>query len=256
MRMRHLPDIILVSLVFLMCGEKNGAPENSGEFNVLTSQEKADGWKLLFDGSSFSGWRGLGMETVPEGHWTVENGTIRKVARKDVPEQSDGKPLPGGDLMTVEAFGDFELKLEWKTAPGGNSGIKYNVSEEISKSRGSGHSALGFEYQVIDDAGYPGKLNPAQTTGALYDLIPPGDKILRPGQWNETRILLKGNHGEHWLNGKKVVEYEIGSALLDSLIAASKFRDVPGFGLKRKGHIILQDHADEAWYRGIKIRTL
>ncbi len=256
MGMRHLPAIIAVSLVFIMCGEKATVPENGGQANILTSQEKAEGWKLLFDGSSFSGWRGLGRETVPEGHWTVENGMIRKVARKDVPKQSDGNPVPGGDLMTVETFEDFELVLEWRTAPGGNSGVKYNVSEEISKSRGSGYSALGFEYQVIDDAGYAGELNPAQTTGALYDLIPPGEKNLRPGEWNETRILVKGNHGEHWLNGKKVVEYEIGSALLDSLIRASKFRDVPDFGLKRKGHIILQDHADEAWYRGIRIRSL
>ena len=131
------------------------------------------------------------------------------------------------------------------------------MSEELSTSRGGGYSALGFEYQVLDDDRHPDGADEDHRTGSLYDLIAPQNKQLRPvGEFNQARIVFQGNHGGHWLNGMKVVEYDLGTSLMDSLLAASKYRSIPGFGDKRKGHIVLQDHGDAVWYRNIKIRLL
>jgi hypothetical protein len=234
--------------------EKEDASANP---NTLKKQEITTGWRLLFDGKSLVNWRGLGMDNVPKGQWIIEDGQIKKVAKENIPLSEDGKPAPAGDLMTIESFENFEFSIEWKVSTGSNSGIKYNVSEELSMSRGGKHSALGFEYQVIDDYGYTGKLRANQTAGALYDLFPPGPKNLKPaGEFNKSRIILQGNHGKHWLNGKKILEFEIGSASFDSSLAVSKFRDITGFADKKKGHIVLQVHPGETWYRNIKIREL
>lgn len=224
----------------------------------LTAAEKAAGWKLLFDGKSFAGWRCLGFDTVLTARWQVQDGTIRKIPSGQVPLMADGRPVEGADLITTGTYRDFELTFQWKVAPAANSGVKYNVSEEMSKSYPPGHSALGFEYQVLDDDRHPDGKLPIHRAASLYDLIAPnGQKQLRPvGEWNDARIVLRGNHGEHWLNGKKVVEYELGSPAMDSAVARSKFRSIPGFADHRAGHIVLQDHVDEAWYRNIKIREL
>lgn len=246
--------LVASTLGLTACNQQNQAAAS----NTLTAKEKSDGWTLLFDGKSFNGWRGLGRDHMPTGYWTIEDGTLKKIASGDVPRRADGQPVEGGDIMTDKTYRNFDLAFDWKISPGGNSGLKYNVSEEISTSIGGAHSALGFEYQVIDDKGYPGKLKDTQKTGALYDLIPPDStKQLMPvGEFNHSRIIVQGNHGEHWLNGKKVVEYELGTPLLDSLIAASKFNNVPRFGEHKDGHIVIQDHVDAAWYRNIKIREL
>jgi len=128
---------------------------------------------------------------------------------------------------------------------------------ELSTSRGPSHAALGFEYQILDDEGHPDGHNVTHQAADLYDLISAQDKTLRPvGEFNQTRIVFNGNHGEHWLNGKKVLEYDLGTARMDSLLAISKYRNIPGFGDRKKGHIVLQDHTDAAWYRNIKIRVL
>jgi hypothetical protein len=227
--------------------------------NALTEAERADGWELLFDGETFAGWRGLGRESIPEAHWIVEDGAIRKVASGDVPTAPDGQPLEGGDIMTVDAYTDFELVLEWRVAPGANSGIKYNVDEEMSTSFPPPYAALGFEYQVLDDDLHPDAQNgPNRTAAALYDLIGPGTgKSLRPvGEYNQARIVFQGSHGEHWLNGVKVVEYDLGSDRFKDLLAASKYQPIEGFADKRSGHIVLQDHGDDVWFRSIKIREL
>ena len=216
-------------------------------------------WKVLFDGQTFSGWRGLGRESVPPGHWIIEDGAIRKVAGVDVPRAEDGQPLQGGDLMTEATFRDFELIFEWKVSPGANSGIKYNVSEEASTSFPPANAALGFEYQILDDERHPDAENgPNRTAAALYDLLPPGPtKTLRPvGAFNEGRIIFIGGHGEHWLNGEKVLEFDLGSQPFDSALAVSKYAPLPGFADLRAGHIVLQDHGDEVWFRNIKIREL
>ena len=227
--------------------------------NTLTDAERAEGWTLLFDGQSLDGWRGIGTDSVPTAHWVIQDGAIHKIPRGQVAVRADGQPLRGGDLMTENTFGDFEFAFEWKVSPGGNSGIKYNVSEELSMA--NGNAALGFEYQVLDDDRHPDAkagVNGNRTAAGLYDLIAPtaGKPVNAPGEWNQGRIIYRGNHGEHWLNGQKVVEFDLGSARMDSLLAASKYAPIQGFADRREGHIVLQDHNDAAWFRNLKIRTL
>jgi hypothetical protein len=226
--------------------------------NTLTSAEQAAGWRLLFDGTTLTGWRGLGYDSVPTVHWRVVNGAIEKIPTGKGAKIADGQPANGGDLMTIATFGDFELSFQWQVAPGANSGVKYNVSEEFSLAHASNHAALGFEYQVLDDSLSDDNKIPSHRAGSLYDLIPPnGAKRLAPvGQWNTSRIVFQGQHGEHWLNGAKIVEFDLGTPRMDSLLAKSKYRTIPGFADRRVGHIILQDHDDEAYYRDIKIREL
>ncbi|HET7371847.1 MAG TPA: DUF1080 domain-containing protein [Gemmatimonadaceae bacterium] len=226
--------------------------------NQLTAAERAAGWKLLFDGRTFAGWRGLGYDSVPTAHWRIVDGAIEKVASGNVPRIADGQPAAGGDLMTTDTFRDFELVFQWKVVPGSNSGVKYNVSEELSLAKATNHAALGFEYQVLDDSLNDDNKVPTHRAGSLYDLVAPNAaKHLRPvGQWNDARIVFRGNHGEHWLNGAKIVEFELGTPRMDSLLAASKYHPIPGFADHRSGHIVLQDHGDEAYYRSIRIRVL
>jgi hypothetical protein len=226
--------------------------------NALTEQEKAQGWILLFDGKTFNGWRGLGYDGVPSALWIIEEGAIKKVPDKDVPLQKDGQPLEGGDLMTSATFEDFELAFEWKISPAGNSGVKYNVSEEMSVAKQPVHAALGFEYQVLDDDRHPDAKNgPNRTAAALYDLIGPQNKKLKPvGEFNSGKIIFVGKHGEHWLNGVKVLEFDLGAPRFENLLAASKYKDLLRFADKRKGHIVLQDHTDAVWFRNIKIRVI
>jgi hypothetical protein len=224
-----------------------------------TDSESGEEWRSLFDGTSFAGWRGIEAEAIPDGHWTIEDGTIRKIASADVPTATDGQPLVGGDIMTDETFEHFEMTFEWKVAPGANSGIKYNVSREMSVASVPTTAALGFEYQVLDDDLHPDALNgETRQAAALYDMIPPAEgKPLRPvGEFNEGRIVFVDGHGEHWLNGVKVLEYDIGSDRFDELLAASKYAPIQGFADPRAGHIVLQDHSDDVWYRNIRIRVI
>jgi hypothetical protein len=233
--------------------------ETAPKINALTDQERADGWELLFDGETFAGWRGLGRDRIPEGHWTIEADSIRKVASGDVPTAADGQPLEGGDIMTLATYENFELAFEWKVAPGANSGIKYNVSEEMSTGSPPEHAALGYEYQILDDEKHPDARNgPNRTASALYDLMGPSEqKALRSvGEFNQARIVFRENHGEHWLNGKKVVDFDLDSDDFKARFEASKYQPIPGFADKRKGHIVLQDHGDDVWFRNIKIRVL
>jgi hypothetical protein len=232
--------------------------EETAASNFLTEKEKADGWILLFDGESFEGWRGLGIDGIPEGHWVIEDDAIKKVPSADVPLMEDGQPLVGGDLVTIQTFENFELCFEWRISPAGNSGIKYNVSEEMSISYPPSRAALGFEYQILDDDGHPdAQASDSHTAAALYDLIVPRSKILKPvGEFNTARIIFQGNHGEHWLNGAKVLEYDLETPQMEGLINASKYNDITDFAKKRKGHIVLQDHTDAVWFRNIKLRII
>jgi len=212
----------------------------AGDPNTLTDAEQAAGWKLLFDGRTTAGWVAIGKGEFPAKGWRVSDGTLHHATKG------------GGDIVTSEHFQDFELAWEWKIAPGANGGLKYNLADPVQN--------VGFEYQMIDDAGYPKarELAPAQLTGALYALLETSsDKKLKPaGEWNASRILVKGNHVEHWLNGGKVLEFEMGGEALKAAIAKSKFRDAPKFGEKTKSPILIQDHGDECWLRGLKIRVL
>jgi hypothetical protein len=227
--------------------------------NTLSDQEREEGWELLFDGQSFDGWRGIGVDSVPSAHWQIEDGVIHKIPSGDVPLRPDGQPVSGGDLMTEDTYGDFELTFDWKVSEGGNSGVKYNVDEDLSMQ--NGRAALGFEYQILDDDRHPDAkagVGGNRTAAGLYDLIAPasGKPVNAPGEWNHGRIVFQGNHGEHWLNGQKTVEYDLGSARMDSLLAASKYAKIQGFADRRDGHIVLQDHNDAVWFRNIKIREL
>lgn len=220
--------------------------------NKLSDKEIEDGWFLLFDGKSSDGWRRAYREDFPDKGWKIENGELT------VEASGGGESVHGGDIVSIEKFSDFELKLQVKLTPGANSGIKYFVAEaEV------GHvgSAIGPEYQVLDDKIHPdahlGPIPGSRTFASLYDLIPAKNKRVNPiGQWNNVRILAQGKHVEHWLNGFKVLEYERGSEEFRELVAISKFKDRPGFGEAEEGHILLQDHGDEVSYRSIKIRRL
>ena len=271
--MNKPPLIFAFALTAAGCARSNQPPSHADSFspqkvgviadtggaqNQLTAAERNAGWRLLFDGSTFTGWRGLGYDSVPTAHWKIENGTIRKIPSVQVPRMADGQPAAGGDLMTTDTYRDFDLRFDWKISRAGNSGVKYNVSEELSMANAPNHAALGFEYQVLDDDLHEDNKIPSHRAGALYDLIPPNaSKRLMPvGQWNYSRVVFFGNHGEHWLNGTKVVDFQLGTPLMDSLLAASKYRSIPDFAQRRAGHIVLQDHGDEVYFRNIKIHVL
>jgi hypothetical protein len=206
--------------------------------NTLTEQEQADGWRLLFDGRTTDGWRGFRRDAMPAG-WQVVDGTLARVA-------------PAGDIVTEEQFSSFELALEWQVEPGGNSGIFFHVTEDVEP---VWHT--GPEYQILDDAGHPDGLSPQTSAGSNYALHAPSANVVRPaGEWNSARLIVRGNHVEHWLNGTRIVAYELGSDEWMALVAASKFSDVPGYGRNRRGHIALQDHGDRVMFRNIRIRVL
>lgn len=224
-----------------------------------SSEAHESDWRPLLDGRSFAGWRGIESVAIPDGHWAIEAGTIRKIASRDVPTASDGQPLVGGDIMTIETFRNFELTFEWKVSPGANSGVKYNVSQAMSVGWPPTSAALGFEYQVLDDDLHPDAANgPTRQAAGLYDMIPPrADKALRPvGEFNEGRVVFDHGHGEHWLNGVKILEYDVGSERFKKLLGASKYAPIDGFADLRAGHIVLQDHGDDVWYRNISIRVI
>lgn len=248
MRRKFVPFAMLIAICAIAASAQNNDKASN---NQLTKAEKAAGWRLLFDGQTFNGWRGFHNDKVPAG-WAIEDGCIKKVPA----EGELGRA--GGDLITVDQFDNFEFSVEWKLSKRGNSGIKYLISESLPP---TGRSGISFEYQVLDDEAHPdAKAGIAgnRTSGSLYDLIPASkDKKLKPiGEFNQTRIVVRGNHIEHWLNGVKVLEFERGGEKLKQHIAASKFKDTKGFGETAKGHILLQDHGDAVWYRNIKIRAL
>ena len=205
-----------------------------------TVRTEPGGWRPLFDGRTTEGWLGYRQRTMPRG-WQVVDGALTRVA-------------PAGDIVTREQFGDFELTLEWKVAPGGNSGIFYRVAEapELETVWQSGP-----EFQVLDDAGHRDGARPETSAGACYGLYPVPRGVVRPaGEWNDARILVAGTHVEHWLNGRKVVEYELGSADWAARVRASKFAAFPRYGREPRGRIALQDHGDWVAYRSIRIRAI
>ena len=205
--------------------------------NTLTAEEKATGWRLLFDGKSTSGWRGFKQQAPPAG-WQVVDGALTRVGS-------------GGDLMTVDQFGSFELQLEWKIAPGGNSGIMFHVSEDEAETY-----YTGPEVQVLDNGGHKDGKDPLTSAGACYALYAPSKDMTRPpGTWNAVRLVVNGSRVQHWLNGTKVVEYDMASDEWKKKVAASKFNEWPKFGTLPEGYIVLQNHGDRVAYRNIKIRV-
>ncbi len=210
--------------------------------NILTAQEKAEGWVLLFNGKNTEGWRGFKMDSVP-GNWTVENQCLVCLG-----EGSDKT----GDIITTGKFENFDLKIEWKISPAGNSGILYHVVEDGYPTT----YASGPEYQLIDDLGYPGKLKDWQTTGANYAMDPPVNAKIKPAlEWNTAEIIVNGPHVIHYLNGSKVVEYDLWTDEWKKKIQECKWKDYPGYGLAKTGYIGLQDHDSRIWFRNIKIKV-
>jgi acetyl esterase/lipase len=232
--------------------------ERSQKMNSLSAGETKAGWKLLFDGRTFNGWTGLGKDRIPSGSWKIEDGMIHKVNTGSLTQMPDGQPVEGGDIVTVASYENFELVFDWKILKGGNSGVKYNLYNQKSADGKASYSALGFEYQLLDDGDISYKsLLPSQYTGSLYEMIAAKNILLKPlGEFNNSRIVVKGNHAEHWLNGAKVVEYDFGSKELEAGYKKSKFNKFPGFAEKRSSGIVLQNHTEEAWFRNIKIREL
>lgn len=211
--------------------------------DTLTTEEREQGFRLLFDGETLSGWRGFKRDDVPSA-WIVEDGAIHFTA--------EGAREDRGTIISAERFGDFELRLEWKISPGGNSGILFRVSETTDRPYESGP-----EMQVLDDAGHPDGGNPKTSAGANYGLHAPSPAAARPvGEWNDARILVRGSHVAHWLNGRKIVEYELGSEEWARLVSDTKFAEWPEYGRNAVGHIGLQDHGAPVWYRNIRIRTI
>jgi cytochrome c len=214
--------------------------------NTLTDEERDAGWRLLFDGQSTDGWRGYKKDAMPPG-WKVIDGALVRMQGGEGGLGAGG----GDDIVTVDQFDNFELSLEWKIVAGGNSGILYRVTEDAAT---SWHVAP--EMQVLDNSRWPDR-DKRQLAGALYDLYQPAKDVTRkPGEWNEARVVARGNHVEHWLNGEKLLEYERGSEDWQKRVAGSKFKDLASFAKADKGHICLQDHSDRIEYRNIKIREL
>ncbi len=239
-----------VPVVLAQTSAKPVAAAADSTANTLTAAEKAAGWTLLFDGTTSAGWRGFHADTFPTTGWKIEDGAIKRAAKGSA-------PAPGGDIITTGRYSDFELALDWKLTAGGNSGLKYLVAERPDR---SGRSGVSYEMQILDDAVHPDAregVGGNRTAGALYDLIAPSTHAAKAiGEWNQARLVVRGRHVEHWLNGQRIVQFEIGSPEMKALIAKSKYKDIKGFGDATSGHLLLQDHGDEVWFRNVKLRPL
>jgi len=216
--------------------------------NTLTDEEKAAGWKLLFDGEDMSGWHGYNGQPLEA--WTIEDCALKTVGT----EGNYGTDMRA-DLVTDEDYENFEISIDWKASAGGNSGLMYGVVEDPKYDAAW---KTGPEYQFIDDVGFPEKLEEWQKAGANYAMHLPNDqKVLEPvGDWNTTRIVVKGPHVEHWLNGRKILEFERWNDEWKTLRDSGKWKDAPDYGMAKSGHIVLQDHGSVFWFRNIKIRPL
>jgi type 1 glutamine amidotransferase len=209
--------------------------------NTLTAAEKSAGWTLLFDGSSAAGLKGYKQDKMPDKGWTVTDGILRHLPGAG-----------GGDICTVSEYGDFEFACDWRCTPGANSGIIYRATEDHDNCWETGR-----EMQILDNDKHNDGRKPKTRAGTMYDLFPTAAEVCRPaGEWNHAKVVCKGTHIEHWLNGIKVVEIDTAADAYKQALAASKFTSMPDFGTRMKGHICLQDHGDEVWFRDIKVRDL
>jgi hypothetical protein len=235
------PAAAFVALGLVSVARAEGPPPNQ-----LTAKERKAGWELLFDGKTVDKWRGYKKADMAGLRWTAADGCLAL-------PQNDGRDTRGAlDIVSTKQFGSFELTWEWRISPGGNSGLKYLVSEDKE-------AALGHEFQIIDDTAHADaqKRDGRRRTGAFYDVLAaPAAKPKPVGELNQARLLVDGNHVEHWLNGTKVLSYELDSEAIRKAIADSKFKEVPGFDKPKRAHLLLQDHGNAVCYRNLKIREL
>jgi len=245
--------VFVLSGVLLSCTSKKSADQSPVDStttetkpdvsqNQLTDEEKAAGWKLLFDGQSLTGWKFF--KSSPNNSWEVVDGTLH------CKPFIDGNENKRADIMTADRYENFELAFDWKISSQGNSGVMFRVIEEYDQPYLSGP-----EYQVMD-MNAPGDVKDVHKTGANYDMhATTGAVPNATGEWNTSRLVVNGSHVEHWLNGVKVLEYDLQSDDWQKRKAASKWKDAEGYGAAKEGHIDFQDHNQEAWFRNIKIKT-
>jgi hypothetical protein len=241
--------LVLIAVISIWCGLSAVAQQAP---NTLSAKEAAEGWKLLWDGRTTAGWHSTHGPAFPTTGWEVRDGLL------SVTETTGEEGGNAGDIVTTQKYANFELTAEFRISRGANSGIKYFVNPDLNKGRGS---AIGYEFQILDDAVHPdGKKGKDgdRTMGSLYDMIPAAkDKPVRPiGEWNTARIVVRGPHVEHWLNGMKVVEYDRFTPQFRQLVADSKYHVWPGFADVPDGYILLQDHGFPVSFRNLKIRVL
>jgi len=250
----------LISLLFLVAACSSAKKDNqeaqdtaqltdaaTASLPSLTETQKAEGWKLLFDGKSLNGWQIY--KARKNNTWEVKDGILHC---KPLNESAKGDGDERSDLMTSDEFENFEFSCDWKITANGNSGIIYRSTEEFEQPYYSGP-----EYQLIDDANYKPKPTDKQLTGSVYDMYITAPKSMKPvGEWNSTKIVVNGKHVEHWLNGQKIVEYEFGSPDWTKRKENSKWKEWKGYGMAAKGHITLQDHGHEASFKNVMVRTL
>jgi len=213
--------------------------------NHLSPDEQKAGWTLLFNGTSLDGWRAYKRPDASGTRWVTKDGLLCLAP-------GDSKDTRGArDIVTAKPYAQFELAWDWRVSEGGNSGLKYFVLEDRD-------AAIGHEYQLIDDAKHPdAKIGPHRQTAALYDVMAAANRPSKPaGEWNTSRVVVRGKDVEHWLNGTKVLAYTLDSPALREAIAKSKFKDVERFGKPQSGLILLQDHGDAVCYRNVKVRPL
>jgi hypothetical protein len=234
--MKRLFVLILGVIAFITVAAQND------KINTLSEKEKKEGWRLLFNGKNLDGWRTFQGKEISG--WKVIDGVLNN---------SGVGSDHGGDIITREKFQNFELSLEWKIAPQSNSGIFYHVNEKI----GTAIYESGPEYQLIDDKGWPDKLKDDQYSGANYGMHAPKNAVVKElSEWNQTRIIVDGPHVLHYLNGVKVVDYELWNNDWKMLKEKGKWKDYPYYGMARKGQIGLQDHGGLAQFRNIKIKVI
>lgn len=230
---------LLLVTAWLSCSDSMAQPPPP---NTLTEAERAAGWRLLFDGATTTGWHGYGRRPMPEG-WRVIDGGLTRVDR-------------AGDIVTDSSFADFELALEWKVEPGGNSGIFYRGIEADDPKKVPLYETAP-EMQVLDDARHADGKSPLTSAGAAYGLYPAPRGVVKPaGEWNQARIVARGAEIEHWLNGVQVAKYQLGSPDWRQRVKGSKFAAWPRYGTSIEGVIGLQDHGDRVAFRSIKIRVV
>ena len=253
--MKKVMFLLVLALGFAACGGQQKKAEGETEEivvadNTLSDQEIAEGWILLFDGQTPGNWRGYNKEVFPNG-WEVADGMLRCFSSG----RGEAGGLEGGDIIYDEKFSNFELSLEWKISPGGNSGIFYLATENPDLVIWQ----TAPEYQVLDNTTHPDGRDGLHSAGALYDMIGVAqDKVKPVGEWNQTKILVYKGLVEHWLNGEKVVEYHLWTPEWNEMVAKSKFPEYnPDWAeVAQEGYIGLQDHGDDVWYKNIKLRKL